>query len=821
MFDTLFKRYHDEILILTPTGRLAFFLKQHAPAITAPKIYPLHEWLLTYWQNNLDAGYLTPKLMLNDKQTQLLWQKIITSTIEAPLLMQPIATATTAKQAWQIAQQWEIDWENPLFDYHEDCKIWHQWANTLTTLYKKNQWTDQIHFLKDCLAAWRKQQPLLPLPKEIWLIGFSQFKPYEKTLIDLWRTLGVNCQSIHLNEATESCAQLACDDLQTEWRYFAQWAKQQSHDQTIGFIVPNLTQHQKALQHVLREYFPDSNTYHFSLGMPLHQYPLIQSALSALRLLQTEIAFHDLSQWLLSPYFTTSENLSARAQREARLRETCGPYLPTIFEHAKKIKSGQTHHPHEWSTLFQEHLQTLGWLKEVDLTEQEKNLLSHWQALLNNFASLSIVDYPLTLTEAIEQISTLAEQTILPTTNNFAPIQIMGMLEASGLVFDQLWISGWHHLAWPSKVAANPFLPLTLQQKAGVPHSGAEQELAFCQTLTQELCQSAKHIIVSYPQQVEAQSVKPSVLIQHLPEISWEALNISTTPTSLEKLYAQKPALLENFLDNTGPTLAQYTNKHHGSAIFKEQAACPFRAFVRLRLGGHSLPNVQAGFSARVRGEMIHAILEKLWRQLGTQAALQKLSADDLAELVEKICWTVLKQTSQRYENLFAKQFFTLEKQRLQTLALQWLHYEKERAPFVVVATEQKIETHFSKLDLKLRVDRIDQLNDGSHMIIDYKTSECQTHTWFGDRPDEPQLPLYYVVSALPVEQIAFAQLRADDIAFKSLVIEKGEKERWEKILAHLANEYSTGVADVRPKDGEQTCRYCDLASVCRIRQIT
>lgn len=794
MFHTLFKRYHDEILILTPTGRLAFFLRQQ---FAHAKIYPLNDWLLNYWQDNIDCGYLTPKLMLNDKQVQLLWQKITGSTI---------TTAQRAQQAWQIAHHWEIELNDSLFHYHDDCKIWHQWANTLKALYKKNEWTDKTIFIHDCLQAWNKQ--LLTLPKEIWFVGFSQLKPYEKTLVETWQKRGVNCQLIHLGEQVEDCVRLGCRDTETEWRYFAQWAKHQDQNQTIGFIVPNLKQHQAEIRQALNDYFPNPASYHLSIGTPLNKYPLIQSALHALSLLQPEIAFHDLSHWLLSPYFTP------HAQREAQLRETCAPYITTPFAHSK---ADATLKPQEWAAIFQTHLDTLGWIKNSVLSSEEQNLLTHWHNLLRQFAALSVIDYSFTLSEAIDQLRTLAEQIALPMTNSAAPIQIMGTLEAAGLIFDQLWISGWHHLAWPSQASANSFLPLALQQKAGVPHCGAEQELQFCQALTHELCQSAKHIIVSYPQQHQDQPLKASSLIQHLPEISWQALSIPQTPTFTEMFYTQKPAQLETYTDNRGPTLDQTISLHQGSAIFKEQAACPFRAFVRLRLGGKALPNLQTGFSALARGNMIHQILEKIWRQLGTQAVLKELSPEALGELVEKHIWTILKQTTQRHENLFEKQFFNLEQQRLQTLVLQWLHYEKERAPFIVIATEQKIETRFSELDLKLRIDRIDQLNDGSHMIIDYKTSECKTSTWFGDRPDEPQLPLYYVVSSIPIQQIAFAQLRADDVALKSHVIEPHEQQLWDKTLTQLAQEYLTGIADVRPKDGEQTCRFCDLSNVCRI----
>src|SRR5690606_11198928 len=63
--------------------------------------------------------------------------------------------------------------------------------------------------------------------------------------------------------------------------------------------------------------------------------------------------------------------------------------------------------------------------------------------------------------------------------------------------------------------------------------------------------------------------------------------------------------------------------------------------------------------------------------------------------------------------------------------------------------------------DLQLRIDRVDQLNNGELLLIDYKTGSPKAKSWLGERPDEPQLPLYAVSSQEPVAAIAFAQINA------------------------------------------------------------
>ena len=61
---------------------------------------------------------------------------------------------------------------------------------------------------------------------------------------------------------------------------------------------------------------------------------------------------------------------------------------------------------------------------------------------------------------------------------------------------------------------------------------------------------------------------------------------------------------------------------------------------------------------------------------------------------------------------------------------------------------------------LDVKVDRIDHLGDGTHAILDYKTSDkINISDWDGDRPDAPQLPLYTVKSGREVSGVYYAKL--------------------------------------------------------------
>ena len=146
----------------------------------------------------------------------------------------------------------------------------------------------------------------------------------------------------------------------------------------------------------------------------------------------------------------------------------------------------------------------------------------------------------------------------------------------------------------------------------------------------------------------------------------------------------------------------------------------------------------------------------------------------------------------------------------------------------------------FSGLSFQFRIDREDRLADGTHILIDYKTGHCNPADWFGERPDDPQMPLYGLVKQPAIKGLLFAQVSAKQRQFKGLT-EKHEEipgvqsitqQKYDKVktwgdfyahqhlaLHHLAEQFSSGFAKVDPKHKQQTCRYCDLKPLCRINQ--
>jgi len=165
----------------------------------------------------------------------------------------------------------------------------------------------------------------------------------------------------------------------------------------------------------------------------------------------------------------------------------------------------------------------------------------------------------------------------------------------------------------------------------------------------------------------------------------------------------------------------------------------------------------------------------------------------------------------------------------------QWLLLEKQRQPFRMFEQEEGRRVTLGGLRMTIRADRVDQLENGELVILDYKTGECRASDWEGSRPDEPQLPIYAVTAEAPVAGVFFGRLKTGALGFRGLADSEGivpevkvpddqpsleeTIEEWRRVLDRLGREFKAGQAIVDPKDPRKTCRNCALPALCRIRQ--
>jgi hypothetical protein len=240
------------------------------------------------------------------------------------------------------------------------------------------------------------------------------------------------------------------------------------------------------------------------------------------------------------------------------------------------------------------------------------------------------------------------------------------------------------------------------------------------------------------------------------------------------------------------------------------------------------------------RGSALHLALEKLSTKLNHQEKILESSAVIRQKFIDESIEPAIEQMHKQHPDVMTPTFSNLERIRLSNLLNSFLEFELSRSPFLVHETEQQITWDHSLLSLNFRVDRIDKLNDGSLVLIDYKSGKKSSYRWFDDRPDDLQLPLYQLaigsniahisgafIYQVNIEEVTLAgatdkedlhpdikplaQVRLFDGTWTDL------QERWNIIVLAMAAEFEKGLLAVAPTRGNQTCQYCDLSSLCRI----
>jgi probable DNA repair protein len=406
----------------------------------------------------------------------------------------------------------------------------------------------------------------------------------------------------------------------------------------------------------------------------------------------------------------------------------------------------------------------------------------------------------------------------------------MGPEEASGLRFDAVWMLRAGDLGWPGSVVGSPLLAWPLRRELGMPGADVAADAAQERRVTERIAASGVEVAFSYARQAADGRQRPSPLMNGLGLEEADAVSGTENgdvPVALEVVEdaASFPPLREGLVQG-------------GMSVLKAQAACAFHAFAEYRLFATDLETREPGMSASERGIAVHGMLERFWDEVETQAALKaKTTAEREALLLSAVDATLVKmKIGMDGATAWDKAYLDAQRWRLVRLGTQWLDLEAARAtPFAVARREsEEKNVTIGPLRLTLRLDRVDATEDGA-VLIDYKTGPVSSSAWQGERPDEPQLPLYAVLAGeMRLHAVAFGMVRAGDgmrlagyaekpgtLTAKPFTLERSsleeQVEQWRGVLEGLATSFAEGNARVSPKAYPATCQYCAHQLICRL----
>lgn len=886
MSEFLKSREDEACLTLTVNSRLARRLlfehneKQMASGLrvwSTPAIFPLTDWLQQAWVQSWPGKYI-----LADLQSHRLWEEIVQQDPRQTIqdILHLSETAKIAAEAHALIQKYRLPTSKETFSSTEESRAFYKWLARYENRLARMNALDPASAMDEVDKAMRQGD--ISIPGKIAFAGFEEITPQFQTWLDFLEDRGT---SIRFHPEIQSGAPSSLKSLtsgktivvreftdkKNEAVHCARWVRANYRPgKKIGVVAVDLQSYRSLLKRELSaelapgSVFPGVDKappFNISLGPTLWEEPMVNIAAQILSIQESAVPLRTFTAALgslcLNVGFPPSLDIH-KLESKLFKGKTLTVHLSAIEASIPPGKSaGLTdllsgwrnlteqkgkRSPSQWGIVFTNILKVMGWPSAGrTLTGRERQVYEAWKDGLDEFAALDAVLGEVHRRRAVEVLTSMVKERPFQEKTREQPIQVVGLLESSGMRFDRLWVAGCSAEALPAPPSPNPFLPIEIRKSRNLPHSTAQRELEFAENSLRRLLNSSTNIVFSYPVRDKNIELKMSPLIASLgaQTDASEFISHRVKDQFQPDLRVFKESSIlpvgeseKKFFEETGPG--------GGYRFLKDQAECPFRSFANHRLNTQREEFPELDFDHQERGVLVHKALEIFWRQTRTHAALLKLQREDrLEKMVENAVQTALK----KYESKFSRQnlFCQLELQRVRRLTLDWLNEEMQRSPFEVVDLEKEDELKISGLKIRLRIDRIDKTEDGKIALIDYKTgAKVDCAKWFEERIQEPQLPLYAFHTS--PDAVAFAQVKkgshklkgasdpsfldsgftpVDPKKYSDASAWKEQLEYWRTRLTEMADEFLSGRTQVDPIKGPDTCRHCDLQTLCRIREMS
>lgn len=892
-----------------------------AGAWPTPVIMPLPAWLESLWETAWQ-----PAALMNESCSLAVWERIIASDKALPhALPGRRSLAALAYEAYSIINEYDIKLRPDEPFLSEEAAAFRRWLRTYEEASGRTNAIDSVALAGRVISLIGKGVCVLPrsiifagfdefTPVQNRLIGALRARG-----VDVNERVERGASPLQAAWTVRPYA-----DEREEVEQAGRWVRKTARPGwRIGIICPELDRYRDLIK---REFDAElspasalphpgrSAVYNISLGPKLSDEPLVRAALDIIAIGPGAIGLDRLSPVLLSPYLAIGNEhlvlagVDAALKRDGRLKASLAEVRRRLDNNARlavrfgrwigylneaPLRQSHTDWAHAFDALLKDigiqvfekggaPLPTLkkgGW-EGFALSSSEYQALQAWQRLLYTFASLDDVAdclFPekadrkdsrhlkrgdLTLQEAVARLSAMASDTIHQPETPANEVEVLGLLEASGIEFDSIWLMGCHDGALPASPSPNPFIPLDVQRAFDCPHSSHERELVFAKRAVERVLCAAPSVIVSYPQRLDEREMRVSAFFaatpSTVPSLKEAADLRPSQPVSSGEGAANEHGLLIESSSRLKDVMAQQAACHApnleempeepwvplnatelvrikgGTAILKDQALCPFKAFATYRLNACGIAVPQPGLRPEDKGSLLHAAMRRFWDKVEGSVKLEEMTnRGEIDGYVALIAEDIFNEVRLPYG--ISPTLIKLEKERIRGLLLEWAKKELKRGPFKVKAVEIKKELNIAGLPITCRLDRIDTVADGE-VIIDYKTGMITALDLENERPADPQLLIYSLTGRY--DALSFARVIPGDCRFVGLAKAdallpgvsqpkegdwEGLMELWKTTVEGLARDFMAGYAAVDPNPeltGQQSpCKHCDQTVLCRITE--
>jgi ATP-dependent helicase/nuclease subunit B len=820
----------------------------------SPDISTWDAWLMQQWQRAVTQHdpRIADRQLLTRSQERVLWEQALENLpqtgdvaamrLHAPALMQ---AATRAVQSGIDPGRMAMsDEERLLASALAEMKRQLQQSKLISLTLAT---ADDLTFLADAAPPLiAGQQALTPLQTALG----QRFWPDADLLQHLPESAAAQIESLHADDRRTElaacanwCLQLLREDGSRRLLVVSAYSDDSLRiqgDQLWRQLVSNTTADASVAI--------DPQLLSIEGGQSLSQHRLIADALTALQLGTTGIESDDLSRVLSSPYFAfaaTTERLQlllllllqdkrrahwTHAQLQLALTASKVAANPASVHLLELLRSARALHQDSpaqgsaaWARDFSAWLDAMAFGTRGPVDTEDAQRMARWNDLLDEFSTLDSVLGPLRCLPALLRLQGLASRLVHEAAGADAAITLTDFRGDPCAAYDGIWVMGLSESRWPEPPRPNSFLALTEQCRTAWPEANVTLRLQQARWAQSRWQQRSSRLVMSFAAQEGDVHHRPSALFavagatRHLAQASSDVTHVCRLgPVEID---AQMPALQPNADKPALPS---------GSRSLDLQQQCPFRAQTEMRLGALALSDATDGVDSLLRGTLLHAALEQLWKTLGDSQQLAALD-DGRREALLESC---LQQALHRCKDaaLLNERVLQRESRRSLGQLRRLLQMEALRPAFRVTQAERELSLTAGQRQLNLRIDRIDECTDGSRIVIDYKSGRPDKIR-LDQTPASPlQLAIYVCALRQQGERVdgsTLLSLHRTQMGYYGVATETAasnfltplpdwdqQTKRWQQEVLDLLEDFVAGRADVSPQPN--ACQYCHLAGLCR-----